>query len=303
MRQNFILIGLLAMLFLGCNKENSSSNMPVIKTIGVSRVGYTVATGNVFLEDNTDTNITELGVCWNLSGLPTLADSVSTLRTPNSVPHVYSILIPQLNDNTIYYVRGYIKTTSGYIGYGETIKFKTLAKRQVTILFQQNFENYAWSDSHFGFFIDGDGNIRGYTMFPGYHQWDPMIRVTGDEYSLNNDTYFTKSDLEFNYYLTDTLLGKVDLDTLNLMKNMISGILSSLLTQGHGGCNDSGINSYFAYYYSADNQEYQRIVLERFGDVCYTITNDDAQKISNWLFTVSKQFYPYFGMHCNCGYH
>jgi len=299
MRQNFILLGLLAVFFLGCKKENSSSNILLITTMGVVRVGYTVATCNVFLENTSDTTIKEFGVCWNLSGLPTLADSVSYLRTPNSVPHVYSIFMPQLKDNAIYYARGYIKNTSGYIGYGATIKFKTLAKEPVTVLFQQNYENYVWSDSHFGFFIDEKGNIRGYNLI----QWNPTIRLVGEEYPPINNSFYPKADLEFNYYLTDTLYGILNPDTLDLMKNKIFGLLNSTIITDQAVCNDYGQNSFYAYYFDSDNEQYQMIVIEGFGDMCIRNTNSDALEISEWLFRIARQYNPYFVTACDCGYH
>jgi hypothetical protein len=303
MRQNFFIFLILLLCGASCKKEVSSPKLPLIKTIGMERVGYTVATCNVYLENPADTTITELGVCWNLTGLPTLSDSISNLRRYDlSIPHVYGIIMPRLKDNTFYYVRSYLKNTSGNTLYGETVKFTTLVKAPVTVLFQQNFENYAWSEIHQGFFIDDEGNIRGY-IFWSSSRLDPMKRPIGEAYPPNNNTYYTKSDLEYNYYLTDTLFGKVDLDTLNTMKALIPGLLSSAISDDGSNCSDFGTYSFYAYYYDSLNDRYKRIVIERFGDMCCRNTNSNEQEIGNWLFRISKQQDIYIGMNCNCNYH
>jgi hypothetical protein len=273
-------------LVISCSKDDSKIAVGNIKTLGIERIGYTSAICKFFSGKQKDSTIAENGVCWNTSGNPTIEDDHVASDYYFSNLDVYKALLYELADNTTYYVRAYAKDSMGIIGYGEIMKFTTLAKIPVNILFQMYYWNNAWGEIQKGFFIGDDGYIRGYDM------WDRSdVFIVPDNSFPANIAYYTKEDLDFNYYLTDTCYGKVNLDTLNKLKELIPELLNSGVTYDNRGANDYGFGCFYAYYWDAENDRYQRIFLKVFGDECYSNKEEKALKISDWLFKTMKVNY------------
>jgi hypothetical protein len=294
---------------ISCTKEENLPEEATVKTLGIERVGFTSAVCKLYSE-NTDTTIVETGVCWSNSGLPTISENFSNLSFYYSDIKIYRTLMYNLADNTTFYARAYVKNSKGIISYGDTIKFTTLKKNPVTVLFQYNYENSAWSDVHEGFYIDSEGIIRGYDMW----FWDRNIysdpMKDPGEYIPKDVAYYTKEDLEFNYYLTDTCYGQVNIDTLNKMNNLVPALVNSTSTEDPGGGDDGGFMSFFAYYWDAENNRYQRIVLEVSRDACRKNKENGAIVLSDWLFDIMKQKilnlpenYPNTALCFSCSYH
>jgi hypothetical protein len=305
MNKLLLYLGMFVFISSGCKKSDSSSGdtgskIPVVKTLNVCRVGYTMATCQVYSEMNIDSTIVETGACWSVTNMPTLNDQHSNLNS--RIGSTSSILLNNLSENTKFHVRGYATNLNGITAYGDTLSFTTLEKKPVIILFQQDFFNDAWSYIHSGFFIDNSGKVRGYNMV--HPAWDPVIRNELAYYDTiaHNDT-IEKNDLESSYFLTDTLYGEVNLDTLVIMKSYIGGLLSSHTTNSSSSCDDYGENSFFAYNLDSVHNSYGSIFIEEFGDRCKRNKNANAQEIGNWLTRISKKYYPYFGTSCNCNYH
>ena len=120
-----------------------------------------------------------------------------------------------------------------------------------------------------------------------------------------NDFYYLKDDLEFNYHLTDTLYGQVDLDTLNSKTAMIESLLNGNISPRFGSdCNDMGYYTFYAYCWDAYNNRYKSIMIEQTGDECRINSSDATEDISTWMFDLVLEFInPYYGNSCQCGYH
>ena len=100
-----------------------------VTTQAVNPVGQTTATGNGNVTDLGDPNPHQHGVCWNMGGTPTLADS-KTEDGAASVIGAFTSSITGLNPNTMYYVRAYATNTAG-TSYGIQVYCTTLAEAPV----------------------------------------------------------------------------------------------------------------------------------------------------------------------------
>jgi len=100
------------------------SGAPVsISTTAVSNVGSTTATSGGTITDNASYQTTEKGVCWNTTGLPTIANSKTTqgIGGGTFVSSITGLLIA-----TTYYVRSYCTNAAGTF-YGNALApFTTL---------------------------------------------------------------------------------------------------------------------------------------------------------------------------------
>ncbi len=69
--------------------------------------------------------LTERGVCWSVSGAPTVGDNVVVVP---SVAATFTAYITGLTEKTTYQACAYVKTTSGKTFYGNVLSFTTPAK-------------------------------------------------------------------------------------------------------------------------------------------------------------------------------
>ncbi|MRS04947.1 hypothetical protein EG832_17290 [bacterium] len=101
----------------GCKK----ATLPEVVTTEVTGVALTSAiSGGEITKDGGD-EITEKGVCWNISGEPTVAD---TKTSEGGGAESYTSNLPGLQKGSVYYVRAYATNSVG-TAYGEEIVFST----------------------------------------------------------------------------------------------------------------------------------------------------------------------------------
>ncbi|MBE0647291.1 MAG: fibrobacter succinogenes major paralogous domain-containing protein [Bacteroidales bacterium] len=114
----FLLIGLT--FIVGCKKEEN--RIPSLETYNLSAVTMTSAeSGGLIITDGGST-ITERGVCWSTSPLPT----VNSEKAPGgSGAGSFVSTISGLTPNTLYYVRAYATNETG-TGYGAQLFLKTM---------------------------------------------------------------------------------------------------------------------------------------------------------------------------------
>jgi len=110
-----------------CKKEEDNTSIPVLTTT-LSNVMTTSALAGGNITSTGGAKITEQGICYSTTELPTISDSkvvdISGLKT-------FSTEITGLAEGTAYYVRAYAKNEAG-TGYGEPIKIGTFANKTVT---------------------------------------------------------------------------------------------------------------------------------------------------------------------------
>lgn len=102
----------------------SAITIPVVSTPAVSDILMITATGNGNITDTGGENATKRGICYNLTGSPTVADS-KVEETGSFETGAFTGAITGLTLGTKYYVKAYAYNSAGY-GYGEEVNFTTL---------------------------------------------------------------------------------------------------------------------------------------------------------------------------------
>ena len=72
--------------------------------------------------DGTGTNLLSKGVCWNTEGNPTVDDRKLEAEGEEAA---FSVSIPDLEENTTYYLRAFALNDSSYLAYSPEIKIQT----------------------------------------------------------------------------------------------------------------------------------------------------------------------------------
>jgi hypothetical protein len=114
-----------ASVIIACKKDKSSPpelSPPELTTLGVSDITYTSAVSGGTVAIDNGTNLISKGVCWNISGNPTIADSKTDDGT--QIGSFNSSISPLLI-NTKYYVRAFATNNIG-TSYGNEQTFTTL---------------------------------------------------------------------------------------------------------------------------------------------------------------------------------
>ncbi len=98
------------------------ATMPIVSTDSIVSITGSSAMAYGELISNGNTGITSLGFCWNITGNPTLTDSVSYL---NPVVGAFSANLTDLNYNTSCYVRAFATNSEG-TAYGSELSYNLL---------------------------------------------------------------------------------------------------------------------------------------------------------------------------------
>jgi hypothetical protein len=104
---------------LNSGNNNGWTFPSTITTQAVSAIAKTTATGNGTSIDQGGKAISERGVCWNTTGLPTVADSKATSA---GTIGAYTASITGLNPTYTYYARAYFTNADGTT-YGNEVNF------------------------------------------------------------------------------------------------------------------------------------------------------------------------------------
>ncbi len=95
--------------------------IPTISTTPVSNISGTSAHSGGNITDDGGASVTERGICWSISDLPTVSDNRTNDGTGTGI---YASIIPGLSCNTKYYIRAYATNRVG-TGYGDQESFTT----------------------------------------------------------------------------------------------------------------------------------------------------------------------------------
>jgi len=126
-------------LFFSCTKKPVT---PVISTTEVTEITTASAVSGGIITDDGGADVTERGVCWNISENPTVEDSL-TIETWDSVSLSFTSNLTGLSPNTMYFVRAYATNSAG-IGYGNSESFKTLGDEPTSnALDASNIQTYS----------------------------------------------------------------------------------------------------------------------------------------------------------------
>ena len=106
--------------------DNLTFTLPVVTTQAVSAIGTITATGNGTITDTGGPGVsdTKRGVCWNITGSPTVADSKEE-EVGSFSAGAFPESMTGLSSGIHYYVKAYAYNEAGY-GYGAEVDFWTL---------------------------------------------------------------------------------------------------------------------------------------------------------------------------------
>lgn len=101
----------------------TGSSIPTVTTQAVTDILSTTATGNGNITDLGGENATKRGICYNLTGSPTVADS-KVEETGSFETGAFTENLINLSPGTTYHVKAYAYNSAGY-GYGTEADFTT----------------------------------------------------------------------------------------------------------------------------------------------------------------------------------
>jgi len=107
----------------GTTVQLTADNPPTVTTQAVTAILSTTATGNGNITVLGGETPTKRGICWNLTGMPTIEDEKSE-QTGSFGTGTFTRPITGLIPGTLYYVRAYASSSVGY-GYGSEVDFTT----------------------------------------------------------------------------------------------------------------------------------------------------------------------------------
>ncbi len=146
-----------------------------------------------------------------------------------------------------------------------------VAERQ-QILFEVEYENYAWGHQHHGIYINNEGEVFQYN----YDQNDTI-------WQDNQDGFYTEKELlekfQPNKQVVDTLDRSTVMDKQQLIPLLMNAGYSDTTSAGA----DQGAMRYIAYQYITYTNQYRQIVLEQDGDWEYKLTSSEADELTDWL--------------------
>ena len=148
------------------------------------------------------------------------------------------------------------------------------------VYFEYHYVNHAWGYQNYGWLVDREGTIRGFTHPDNYN-----LGTHGD--------YLSQEQLEYNLSTVDTILGEIDPSEFEVHKNLIpaaaEGGLGGLQCRGA----DMGTGVFSCYHYEPGRDAYRYILLSATGDCEQKNLVEKARELTEWLEGLLEE-YPYF---------
>ncbi len=144
------------------------------------------------------------------------------------------------------------------------------APEEQAVYFEYHYVNHAWGLRDNGWLIDGDGAIRRFEFPEDYN-----TGMHGDFLNLEQ--------LEHNLGQADSVLGEVGSKKLEKQIQMIQGASLGELSKVHPRGADMGSGAYTCFKYDPNENAYQIIVLELWGDNQRYNSSSEAEKLAEWL--------------------
>ncbi|MBN1212490.1 MAG: hypothetical protein JXA92_07920, partial [candidate division Zixibacteria bacterium] len=167
----FAIVSLMAIWLCSCSDENSAgpsqATVPEVSTTSVSVIKQTTAECGGTVTSDGGAAVTERGVCWGTSTIPTTANSRTTDGTGMGS---YSSSLTGLTPGTKYYVRAYATNEVG-TGYGVTDSLTTVSLLQITSSFDTDAEGWVVVGEGGLYYHNNNGHPGGYIEF---EDWEAM---------------------------------------------------------------------------------------------------------------------------------
>lgn len=149
------------------------------------------------------------------------------------------------------------------------------------VLFEYEYVNHAWVYTHFGWMIDSNGQIKGYSQPKSWNFTD-------------EDGYISKDDLKENLMNTDTTYGSVNKDKMLKYFDDRFELLYGRVDTADTYMADAGVSLLAIYVWDADKEMYNKKTLATKGDIQLTNKNIKAKPIINWLIEVGQKTDHFF---------
>ncbi len=149
------------------------------------------------------------------------------------------------------------------------------------VVFEYEYTNHAWGYSHFGWLIDENGTVKGYSI---HDDWK----------SADDEGYISKSDLLSNSNLTDTVYFQVDNDLLLEHFENRFEVLQGNLESSDQNTADAGTGALYLYVWDVDEGKYYKQLLASHGDMPETNTHPKVQSMVDWLEGIGAQTDRFF---------
>ena len=138
------------------------------------------------------------------------------------------------------------------------------------VLFQLDYENYAWGHIHNGFLIDADGNVLKYANPDSWNHPD-STHVLSSAQMAENIKVCIPSGI------------KISTEELRKYTGYIKNISMSRVTAMKHVAYDAGSLQFICYLYSEDKLEYKGYIMKMDGDFSCESLNYYSKKTVDWL--------------------
>lgn len=147
------------------------------------------------------------------------------------------------------------------------------------ILFQYSYYNTAKGLQYNGWYIDNNANIWN---LEGIQHW---LAEQGNIITKKNETIYYNSDSLNEIYIEcrDTIITKINLDSLNHYYQLINDASYGEYSEPEITSNDWGSFIYGCLYYDNQEKKYRKVILSLFGDWTSKNLDSNAIKLDNWL--------------------
>ncbi len=138
------------------------------------------------------------------------------------------------------------------------------------ILFQMDYQNYAWGFAHSGWFIDNEGQLYAYNLSEN----DPWAEIQ------NGQIFADSLNMNFNY---SNDIGSIELDSVLHYYNWAIQMMNDSITPPETIMADAGIHNYYAYQYESSCNCYNTVLIKRYGDIMQSNTGANAEAVYHWM--------------------
>jgi len=125
---------------LGTERSRSAEEIPTITTNLIDNITETSATAGGHISSDGGATVTERGVCYSTSSMPTTSNSKMAAGTGTGS---FTTNLSGLTESTTYYVRAYAINSAG-TAYGDDINFKTQNSNYGTVTDSRDSKTYKW---------------------------------------------------------------------------------------------------------------------------------------------------------------
>jgi len=141
------------------------------------------------------------------------------------------------------------------------------------ILFEKHYSNWAWSYQNNGFLIDSLGNVHAFDLSKKTLKWNYPDSLG----------YISKDKMDKNLSYCDSIISKLNSDSLSLYVGKIWGASKGKITQSDIYMADFGEIRYSAYILDEKNNRYKEVLVRLYGDITKDNSSKEAGEIYGWM--------------------